>query len=756
MESRLKMSRPVHVTATCLLGIVLLAALVCCVPTPASAQEAAIQGIVAESNTGRTLEDVAITLVAGGKTAYGTFTDRNGVYRIEDVKPGTYTLRSQLIGYERHEQVVTLVAGTPLTVSFRVRQAAVELEGLSVSPERSAAVKELGREVVTPRQIRAVPVPGGSGDLATYLQTLPGVTTTGDRGGQLFVRGGLPSGNLVLVDGIPIYQPFHILSFFSVFPEDLVSSADFYAGGFGARYSGRTSSVLDVHLREGDPDRLRTTVSVSPFLAQAMIEGPTGGATWLASVRHSLVDETSTALLGAREPVTFESEMLKVTSGQDYRCSALAMHTKDRGRIDPQAATSYVSWTNLLFGLKCVTLRPNGQRVEANWSYSGSRSAAVTFGSSKLRSSIWRMQNDAHASGILGPIAFDAGYELYVEVMDYDLSELFSDQATNSDAVFGASVYGEADIQLGTRLEVKPGVVLAASPTAGVEPRLRASWQPFGSSGGTLQGAVGLYRQSVVGISDMRDVGSVFTAWMTAPGGLPLESRQATLGWQQPLSGGLRWSLEGYYKRMKNIPVPVWQAVAQFTTTLGRADGKAYGADARLELTRSHFYGFVGYGYGWTLYKASQAEFADWFGQPVQSYHPPFDRRSQVNALASLDVAAFKLSARWQFGSGFPFTQPLGFDEGFDFSKGLQDVHTDPGTTRLVLNKPFTGRLPAMHRLDLSVERDFDVSIGQLAVQAGAVNAYDRRNMFYYDLFTGRRLDQMPLAPYLSLTFKSR
>src|SRR5690606_35192440 len=116
----------------------------------------------------------------------------------------------------------------------------------------------------------------GSGDLATYLQTLPGVVTTGDRGGQLFVRGGTPAENLALVDGIPIYQPFHILGFFSVFPEDLVSSVDFYAGGFGARYSGRTSSVLDVQMRDGNPNKLSGAGSISPFLAEVLAEGPAG------------------------------------------------------------------------------------------------------------------------------------------------------------------------------------------------------------------------------------------------------------------------------------------------------------------------------------------------------------------------------------------------------------------------------------------------------------------------------------------------
>jgi len=290
----------------------------------------------------------------------------------------------------------------------------------------------------------------------------------------------------------------------------------------------------------------------------------------------------------------------------------------------------------------------------------------------------------------------------------------------------------------------------------GVEPRLRASWEPFGSSGGTLQGALGLFRQSVVGTSDMRDVSSFFVAWLNAPDGVPLEAVHGVLGWQQTLGNDLRWSVDGYYKKMKGIPVPIWRAGTQFTTDLGRADGEAYGGDLRVEYTKPGFYGFLGYGYSRTLYEASQAEFSSWFGEPVQSYHPPHDRRHQVNAIASMDIAGFKASVRWQFGSGLPYTRPMGFDEAFDFAKNLHDVHTNVGTTRLVLDKPFTGRLPMMHRLDASLEREFEVSFGQVLLQAGLINAYDRRNMFYFDLFTGRRLDQLPLTPYASVTLRSR
>jgi hypothetical protein len=736
-----------------------LAAALLGVPVAAAAQQAAILGIVADTTTGQPLEDVAVTLDTGGEPVHRTFTDRNGFYQLQGIAPGTYTLRTRRVGYLEHVETVTLAAGEQRRVSLRLAQTAVALEEVVITAERGAAVSELGRQIVTPTDIRTVPVPAGAGDLATYLQTLPGVTTTGDRGGQIFVRGGMPADNLVLVDGTPIYQPFHIMGFFSVFPDYLVSTADFYPGGFGARYQGRTASVLDVRLREGTPQRFRGMASVGNFLTEALVEGPVQGATVLASVRRSLVEETSGALLGATQQLTFDSQLLKVTTTakRDERCSLLALRTADRGRLDPDEQESHVAWSNLLFGLRCVTLASGGQLLEAHWSYSRSGSDAVSRGSSQLHARVNRLQHDLHATGRIGPLPVEAGYELYMETMDYDVTELITGLTRGRDYFWGFSAYVEPTVLVGSRLELRPSVALVAAPSTAVEPRLRARWEPFGAAKGALQGAVGLYRQTVVGLTDMRDVSSVFVAWMQAPGREPLKAFQTTLGWQQPLGGGLRWSVDGYYKRLTGIPVTVWSAVAQFTTRLARADGESWGADVRLEYVSPRVRGFVGYGYGWTRYEASQREFTSWFGEPVQQYHPPHDRRHQVNAILSLDLGkAFTASARWQYGSGLPFTRPIGFDETFDFSRELSQVTTTIGTTRLLLDRPYAGRLPMVHRLDLSLERAFDVSFGQIVVQGGVVNAYDRRNMFYYDLFTGRRLDQLPLAPYASVTLRGR
>jgi hypothetical protein len=204
---------------------------------------------------------------------------------------------------------------------------------------------------------------------------------------------------------------------------------------------------------------------------------------------------------------------------------------------------------------------------------------------------------------------------------------------------------------------------------------------------------------------------------------------------------------------MRHISVPLWQVSADFTTRLAFADGRVRGVDTRIEYSRGRFYGFLGYGFSRVVYESSQQSFGTWFEETVQSYNPPHDRRHQLNTVASVEAGGFTVAARWQFGSGLPFTRPMGFDEFFDSSNFLPMPYHVFGETRLIVDKPYQGRLTTMHRLDLSVQRELNLRFGRIEARGGAMNLYDRTNIFYYDVFLNRRVDQLPLFPYLAVKF---
>jgi hypothetical protein len=735
------------------------------VASVASAQRAAVQGIVIDRVTAQTVPIAIVVLEQAGQDVRSILTDRSGLFQIGGLAPGTYRLRITSFGYAPHEETVELEDGQRLTANRALTPDPLQLESIGVAGQGPGAVRrDLGGQTITARDLARVPTPAATGDLVSFLQTMPGVVGTGDRGGQLFVRGGTPSENMVLMDGMLIYQPFHITGFFSVFPEDLVEHAEFFPGGFGAKYNGRVSSVLDVGMRSGNTNRAAQSASIGPFLAEVLAEGPLPGDgpqhSYIVSVRRSLIKQTSPWLLGKEQPLRSGSYYLKLSSlGNDggSRCSLTGMRSTDRGGLDPEDERSRVGWNNFLIGGRCTSL-VGSVFFDARFGYSRLASEAVTRGASEFSTSASRSFMNVDFSRAVGRVHLSFGAFTYFKSTSYDFLEFLSEYEGNNDSV-DAGLYGEATIPLGAGIRLLPGLTTYFDPmtySRAIEPRLRASWRPGGRLDGELSAGLGLYGQRITGISDRRDASSTFTAWVLPSDDSRIRALHAQASWQQSLGPRFSWSIDGYSRRMRNLPVATWSTTASFTPDLSLADGRAHGVDGRIEYRRGAFYAFAGYGYSWTEYRSAQEHFGLWFGEPVQVYHPPHDRRHQANALASVDLGRYALAARWEFGSGFPFTRPVGFDELFDFRTDLPDTRGTYGETRLLLDRPYNGRLPPTHRLDASLERLVGIRSRQIRVQAGVVNLYGQTNIFYYDVFTGRRIDQLPFAPYLSVRLQPR
>lgn len=729
----------------------------------AFSQSITVQGIVSDKSSGQPLQGANIAFQGlADDSRKGTATNREGYYRVSGLEPGRYFLNISYVGYRTYQDTLALGEEKILTLNIALQPSSEELDEVIVAQEGGAGQLEGGIQRIRQIDLERIPTPAAGGDLANYLQTLPSVVSAGDRGGQLFVRGGTPSQNLVLVDGTMMYRPFHIVGFFSAFPEDLVSSVDFYAGGFGARYHGRMSSVLDVQMRDGNREQYEGAASLSPFQAGFRVEGPLskGNSSVIASVRSSTIEQTSPHFLSQQQPIKFGSQYLKVSSWSDNsRCSALAMHTYDRGRLDPRPGSDIFKWANFLIGGKCILIPTDSPgMVEVNSGFSHVSNATGTPGEPERSANAQRFHVDLNLTRYAGDIRIDYGFFIRMKWLGYNLAEQYQLLQRDDESVMGFGGFLEPTIVWGEDVEIQPGLVFSYYPWAfdpAFEPRLRVSWNPWGREAEQLNASVGLYRQTITGISDDRDAGNPFTAWMSSPfNGSQMTALHGVLGWTQELGGGFNISAEGYYKKIRDMPVAIWSAIARFTTELTLAEGKVYGADTRLEYSNNNFYGYVGYGYAWTQYYSAQENFSMWFNEPIKSYHPLHDRRHQVNALVSLDIGKFTTSLNWQFGTGLPYTRYMGFDEYIRLEK-LPNIRKRYGSPRIILDRPYSGRLPTFHRLDFSVERSFDLSIGSMSVTGGIINAYDRANLFYYDVYTQRRIDQLPFFPYISLKLET-
>ncbi|GIV03619.1 MAG: TonB-dependent receptor [Fimbriimonadales bacterium] len=731
------------------------------------AQTATLRGFVTSAGDQEALPGVNVVLEDGAGGRYGTATNTDGFYTIARVPAGTYRLRATFVGFVPYEADVTLIAGQILTLNFSLAEDQAQLDEVVIESERETAggaALSAGLQTVRPRDIALVPAPDISADLVNYLTVMPGVISQGDRGGQLFIRGGEPTQNMVLLDGMLVYQPFHVVGFFSAFPSEIINTAEVYAGGYGGRYGGRLSSVIDIGSRNGNKNRFSGAVSVAPFVSTARIEGPIvpGTVSVLASVRQDVIEQGAAQIVDDPLPFRFADRFAKVHAnlGESSQFSVTALHTEDRGRLgvdplaeDPEALPEdEVFWENLAVGGRLIFL-PASLPIFATVQVSTSR-LDNGFGIEADPERETRVQQTGGSADITYYAgSFDLNWGLFVNTtsLKANLGGQFQNVVIRDEFVTEAGAYLEPEIRLGGGLRLQPGLRLHAFPSKDhtfIEPRFRMRWE---QGIHRFSAAAGLYHQEVVGLNDRRDAGDIFTAWTASPFGKVPEALHLIAGWRVQPTPWLDLSVEGFYKKLSNIFIPEWTAFPRFTTNLQQADGRVRGLDLRLELKAGFFYSLLSYGLSEVTYDAEIPAVALLYGEEETSYAPPHDRRHQVNALVAVSQFGFDLNVRWQFGSGLPFNKSMGFDR-FILLDSLRNLLEVPGDERVLYERPYTGRLPAYHRLDVSLERAFELGgSARLTLQGGLINAYDRPNLFYLDLFTLRRVDQLPLIPTLGI-----
>jgi len=208
------------------------------VGSDAMAQYGNVRGFVYEEASG---EPVIFTNVYLQGTSKGAATDVNGYFSITQIEPGNYTLMVTYLGYDSLKKDVSVQIGEIETLKLFLKKSSIQMATVEISAEKQEAKTNVQISVIkaTPKEIKQIPTIGGVADLAQYLQVLPGVIFTGDQGGQLYIRGGSPVQNMLLLDGMVIYNPFHSIGLFSVFDTEIIRNADIYTGGFGAEFGGR-------------------------------------------------------------------------------------------------------------------------------------------------------------------------------------------------------------------------------------------------------------------------------------------------------------------------------------------------------------------------------------------------------------------------------------------------------------------------------------------------------------------------------------
>lgn len=265
------------------------AIIICLITIPALAQpKYTLSGYVKDSLSGETLIGATIAVNGQGKSIGS---NQYGFYSIT-LPAGTYNIYVTFAGYLPTQMTLTLDKNT--VFNFQLLQRSMLQEVVVSSRRRDGNVQnaQMGKIDLSMNQVKAVPVLLGEVDLLKTLQLMPGVRNAGEGNTGLYVRGGGPDQNLILLDDAIVYNTGHLFGFFSIFNSDAIKNISLIKGGMPAQYGGRLSSVLDIAMKEGNMKKWEVEGGVGAIASRISVQGPIkkDKASFIVSARRTYID----------------------------------------------------------------------------------------------------------------------------------------------------------------------------------------------------------------------------------------------------------------------------------------------------------------------------------------------------------------------------------------------------------------------------------------------------------------------------------
>ncbi len=763
-----------------------------------NAQEHTVRGFLYEKSNGEPVlfEKVVLLNLSDSSFYAGTTTDVEGFFAIPKIKIGKYILKVDNPSYQLISELVEVKSPTGITtLKFDLAKPEVkmnELEEAVISAESKKKKTEVNISQIKldKKAVERIPSIGAENDVVGAFSVTPGVVTTGDQGGQLYVRGGTPIQNKVLLDGMTIYQPFHSIGFFSIFETELIKNVDIYTGGFDAKYGERISSVMDITYKDGNKKEFGGKLSVSPFLAKIVLEGPlkkqkdgsNSPLSFLLTGKQSLLNYTAKSLYprvnnGDGLPFTFTDLYGKVTysGGGGSKISVFGFNNVDSVNYDVASIKFNQSGGGMNFQIV-----PESSSTLIKGHVNGS-SYKTVFNED---------QKEPRTSSING---FDLGFDfIHFLKQGSELDYGFNFGGFNTDFVTSNEFKQKIEVTnlstgIGTYLSsrivrkrwvIQPSIRIqyyASYTTFSPEPRFGMKFNA--NENFRLKFSGGRFSQNFTSASSDKDVVNLFNSLLSAPTDVQANfvkenskerkvnnglqySWHAILGFELDITKNLNLNVEGYYKyfpQLSNINTnKMYDNSIEFASKpdVFKKDfiiesGKSYGVDFLFKYTKKRL--FV-----WAVY--SLGKFTRWDG--FQQYNPVFDRRHNVNIVTAYTAGKKKdleFNVRWNLGSGLPFTPNAGFYQGETFGGGVTTDYTstNPSSVTNNLGTFNSQRLPYYHRLDITVKKQFSFKNKTVLETIFSItNVYNRNNIFYVNRITNKIIYQFPILPSLGVSYK--
>ena len=743
----------------------------------ANAQHSVIKGFTYDESTGESLPYCTILLMG---TSYGALSDASGAFLINKIPAGTYTVKVSLLGYVDLFDTVEVSGNTTLTKRYSISPNSQTLDAVQIVGENTRKEQETRTSVisVTPKDMSKMPAIGGQPDFAQYLQVLPGIISTGDQGGQLYVRGGTPVQNMLLMDGVILYNPFHSIGIFSVFDMDIMSSADVYTGGFGAEFGGRISSVMDIKTRDGNKKRLAGKVDLNNIGGQLLLEGPLlklkedrkTSISFILSGKGSFLDKSSKVFYPYIDnqdglPYSFWDLYGKVTlaTQNGTRWNIFGFNYDDRVKY---SSVANYGWNNWGIGSNFLIVPGDAPTtIEGSLAYSKYSSELQDANYDPRRSSMDGFTFNLGFNYYLGKSLLKVGIDVVGYNTYYEYYTIYHAQRKIEDHTTDMSLFVKYKYNFRNKLLIEPGFRLQYYYSLGEvspEPRLALKYNILHNL--RLKLAAGMYSQNLVSITSDRDVVSLFNGFLSSPlesdllpntlinddkemKGRLQKSQHVILGLEYDPIYPLSINIEGYFKNFSQLISINRYKMLESDNEFIWEKGQAYGGDISVKYEQKGVYLWFVYSLGWVKRNDGKV-----------NYFPHFDRRHNINLVASYSFGkrrSWEINCRWNFGTGFPFTQTQAYYPHYDPTYINDDYVSANEDVFFLLAGLNEARLPSYHRLDLGAKKKFFLGPRHtLELYFSMTNIYNYKNVFYVNRTTNDVVYQLPFLYYFGMTWR--
>ncbi len=722
-----------------------------------------VSGFVKDKETGETLVGASVYFL---NTNYGARTNKSGFYSIVNIPEGEYTIQVTYLGYTTYKEKIKIKNNKSQRKNIELAPSKVEGEEITVTAERESEKRQISisKVDVPVQQLKEIKI-GGEADLFRALQYLPGILTSSQISSGLYIRGGSPDQNLILLDGSIVYNPTHVFGFFSTFNTDAVKDVELIKGGFNSEFGGRLSSVLQITQKDGNRNDYQGNASIGVISSRASVEGPIGRGSFFVGGRRTYLDLIKTFLKEDPEsPIPdfgFYDLNAKITQNitENDIVSLSGFITSDKFDFGGSGIDFKMDIGNQLGAFKWTHVFGDNLFSNLNASYTRYASGFVGEESDFYTS----FQNSIEDYTILNNYEWFFNDHLTLKFglqstkRAFDIEQNFSGEKDSTSASTDAAItninikdwnhsaYFQANYMLNDLTSVQIGLradYWNLKDAFTYDPRIALRYQLFENV--ALKFGWGIYHQNLKLLTDQNF--SFFDTWLPSDSTVPIsKSIHYIFSLETQLIKGYDFNFDVYYKTLDGISEMNRFALEGKTASdvfyIGK--GYTYGFELFAQKKYGKFTGWAGYAYGYIISQFDQINKGN-------EFNPKYDRRNDFKL-----VMNYQINEKWNISSSFVF------QSGQPYTGATSRIRIDlPGQTfgnSKIVNSDLYGlRLPPSHQLNLNGSYTFKMYNFPAILSLDIYNVYSHRDIWfrYYrtveDETTVEDVLLLPIIPSLS------